>query len=68
MMSLLSQGMTTSIDPDDMQHTGSTSCGSMADWVQDTGKLYLVAAFGKYGINFPEVSGQYVGFLEGVMD
>lgn len=49
MMSLLSQGMTTSIDPDDMQHTGSTSCGSMADWVQDTGKLYLVAAFGKTG-------------------
>lgn len=62
MMSLLSQGMTTSIDPDDMQHTGSTSCGSMADWVQDTGKLYLVAAFGKYGINFPKYRDNMLGF------
>lgn len=62
MMSLLSQGMTTSIDPDDMQHTGSISCGSMADWVQDTGKLYLVAAFGKYGINFPKCRDNMLGF------
>lgn len=62
MMSLLSQGMTTSIDPDDMQHTGNTSCGSMADWVQDTGKLYLVAAFGKYGINFPKYPDNMLGF------
>lgn len=62
MMSLFRQGMTTSTDPDDMQHTGSTSCGSMADWVQGTGKLYLVVAFGKYGINFPKYQDNIMGF------
>lgn len=35
---------------------------TMADWVQDTGKLYLVAAFGKYGINFPKCRDNMLGF------
>lgn len=63
-MFMLSQGMTTSRDPDDMQHIGSTSGGFIADWVQDTGKLYQVAVFGKYGIHFPNPQDDMLGFYK----
>lgn len=56
--------MTTSIDPDDMQHTGSKSCGSTADRIQGTGKLYQVVVFGKYGIDFPNPQDIMLGVLK----
>ena len=44
--------MTTSIDPAGMRLTGSSLCGSMANWGQDTERLYLAAVFGESGTIF----------------
>lgn len=34
----------------------------LSQGVQDTGKSYQVAAFGKYGINFPKYRDNMFGF------
>ena len=60
--------MTTSIDPAVIRLTGSSLCGSMANWGQGAERLYLAAVFGESGTIFSEPPGQYVGYLEGVMD
>ena len=44
--------MTTSIDPAVMRLTGSSLCGSMANWGQGAERLYLAAVFGESGTMF----------------